>query len=62
MSIHTDLPDLHLGKCERVEVKRRFSLAKRKYGLGLITTKLKKSGVCSVDIKSSPKLLNQNML
>ena len=30
----------YLDQCERVEVERRYSLAKRKCGLGLITTKL----------------------
>lgn len=30
-----------LDECERVEVERRFSLAKRKCGLGLIMTKLR---------------------
>lgn len=30
----------YLDECERVEVERRFSLAKRKCGLGLIMTKL----------------------
>src|SRR5574344_1214417 len=29
-----------IDECERVEVERRFSLAKRKCGLGLIMTKL----------------------
>ena len=45
--------------CERVEVERCFSLAKRKCGLGLITTRLEETtasaialsiGVCSVGI------------
>ena len=30
-------------ECERVEVERRFSLAKRKCGMGLITAKLRKT-------------------
>ena len=30
-------------ECERVEVERRFSLAKRKCGLGLIVTKLEET-------------------
>ena len=30
-------------QCERVEVERRFSLAKRKCGLGLITAKLEET-------------------
>lgn len=33
----------YLDECERVEVERQFSLAKRKCGLGLITTKLKET-------------------
>ncbi|WP_312280062.1 transposase [Oscillibacter sp.] len=39
-----------LDKCERVEVERRFSLAKRKCGLGLITTKLRETIAHSVAI------------
>ena len=30
----------YLDECERVEVERRFSLAKRKCGMGLVTAKL----------------------
>jgi len=30
----------YIDECERVEAERRFSLAKRKCGLGLITTRL----------------------
>jgi hypothetical protein len=30
-------------ECERVEVKRRFSLAKRKCGMGLVTAKLRET-------------------
>ena len=30
-------------ECERVEVERRFSLAKRKCGMGLVTAKLRKT-------------------
>ena len=30
-------------ECERVEVERRFSLAKRKCGLGLVTAKLRET-------------------
>jgi transposase, IS5 family len=33
----------YVDECERVEVERRFSLAKRKCGLGLIMTKLKET-------------------
>ena len=32
-----------MDECERVEVELRFSLAKRKCGLGLIMTKLKET-------------------
>lgn len=37
-----------LDECERVEVERRFSLAKRKCGLGLIRTKLRQTIAHSV--------------
>jgi hypothetical protein len=37
-----------LDECERVEVERRFSLAKRKCGLGLIMTKLRQTIAHSV--------------
>jgi IS5 family transposase len=33
----------YIDECNRIEVKRKFSLAKRKYGLGLIMTKLKET-------------------
>ena len=33
----------YLDECERVEVERRFSLAKRKYGMGLVTAKLQET-------------------
>jgi IS5 family transposase len=35
-----DVAQNFIDECERVEVERRFSLAKRKCGLGLIVTKL----------------------
>ena len=38
-----ELPDLkqnYIDECERVEVERRFSLAKRKCNLGMVTAKL----------------------
>ena len=35
----------YLDECERVEVERRFSLAKRKCGTGLVTTKLRETAV-----------------
>lgn len=35
-------------ECARVEVKRRFSLAKRKCGLGLITKKLREIAAHSI--------------
>lgn len=34
--------------CERVEVERRISLAKRKCGLGLLTTRLEKTTACAI--------------
>lgn len=37
-------------ECERVEVERRFSLAKRKFGLGLITAKLAETAKHSIAI------------
>lgn len=37
-----------LDECERMEVERRFSLAKRKCGLGLIMTKLRETIAHSV--------------
>lgn len=42
-----DQPDRkqnYIDECERVEVERRFSLAKRKCNLGMITTKLTDTG------------------
>ncbi len=33
----------YLNECERVEVERRFSLAKRKCGMGLVTAKLRET-------------------
>lgn len=33
----------YLDECERVEVERRFSLAKRKCGMGLVTAKLRET-------------------
>ena len=33
----------YLDECERVEVERRFSLAKRKCGMGLVTAKLQET-------------------
>ena len=33
----------HIDECERVEVERRFSLAKRKCGMGLVTAKLQET-------------------
>ena len=34
--------------CDRVEVERKFSLAKRKCGLGLLTTKLEQTTICVI--------------
>ena len=45
-----------MDECERVEVERRFSLAKRKCGLGLIMTKLE--GTISHSIAMSVVVLN----
>lgn len=33
----------YLDECERVEVERRFSLTKRKWGMGLVTAKLQET-------------------
>lgn len=33
----------HIDECERVEVERRFGLAKRKCGMGLITARLRET-------------------
>ena len=43
-----DITQNFLDECERVEVERRFSLAKRKCGLGLIVTKLRQTIAHSV--------------
>lgn len=40
----------YLDECERVEVERKFSLAKRKCGLGLITAKLKETALHCIAI------------
>lgn len=40
---HGDKTQDRLDECERVEVERRFSLAKRKYGMGLITARLRET-------------------
>ena len=45
-----------LDECERVEVERRFSLAKRKCGLGLIMTKLR--GTIAHSVAMSILVLN----
>lgn len=34
---------MYLDECKRIEVERRFSLSKRKCGMGLITTKLRET-------------------
>ena len=36
-------------ECERVEVERRFSLAKRKCGMGLVTAKLRETALTKMD-------------
>ena len=38
-----DKKQAHIDECERVEVERRFSLAKRKCGMGLVTAKLQET-------------------
>lgn len=38
----------YIDECERVEVERKFSLAKRKCGLGLMTTKLAETTLHSI--------------
>jgi hypothetical protein len=44
--------------CERIEVERRFSLAKRKYGMGMLYTRLETTTMSSVAL--SILLLNLN--
>ena len=44
----------YLDECERVEVERRFSLAKRKCGMGLVTAKLQ-GNRCSYDCHVGPR-------
>ena len=41
---------------DRIEVERRFSLAKRKFGLGLLYTKLKNTTEASILLST----INQN--
>lgn len=43
-----------LDECERVEVERRFSLAKRKCGLGLIVTRLQETIAHTVAMSICP--------
>ena len=38
----------YIDECERVEVERKFSLAKRKCGMGMIVTRLKETTCHSV--------------
>lgn len=40
---HGDKTQDRLDECERVEVERRFSLAKRKCGMGFITARLRET-------------------
>jgi len=47
-----------IEECERIEVERRFSLAKRKYGLGTLYTRLQETSLCAVAL--SILLLNLN--
>ncbi len=41
---------LYRDECERVEVERRFSLAKRKCGMGLVTAKLRETAAHAIAI------------
>ena len=69
MSTYFRLSDIALGRpkkgetrdkaqdyrdeCERVEVERRFSLAKRKCGMGLVTAKLRETAsLCDRHVRS----------
>ena len=38
----------YIDECERVEVERKFSLAKRKCGMGMIVTRLKETTCHSI--------------
>ncbi|HIY37577.1 MAG TPA: transposase, partial [Candidatus Agathobaculum merdigallinarum] len=40
---HRDKTQDRLDECERVEAERRFSLAKRKCGMGMITARLRET-------------------
>ena len=40
-------------ECERVEAERRFSLAKRKCGMGLVTAKLRETAAHVISVKVS---------
>ena len=42
-TIEYDAKQAHADECERVEVERRFSLAKRKCGIGLVRAKLQET-------------------
>ena len=46
----------YIDECERVEVERKFSLVKRKCGMGMIVTRLKETTCHSIDM--SVLLLN----
>ena len=43
MRIQNSKAQDYRDECERVEVERRFSLAKRKCGMGLVTAKLRET-------------------
>ncbi|MBC3802955.1 transposase [Acetobacterium fimetarium] len=44
----TDKKQDYVDICERVEVERKFSLAKLNCGLGLIRTRLPDTGLCTI--------------
>jgi hypothetical protein len=48
----------HKDMCDRNEVERVFSLAKRRYGLGMIRARLQETALCSIAL--SIMLLNLN--
>jgi len=48
----------HKDMCDRNEVERVFSLAKRRYGLGMIHVRLQETAMCSIAL--SIMLLNLN--
>ena len=55
-----DRKQIYLDACDRIEVERRFSLAKRKCGVGLITKRLEETTFHGVAM--SVVLLNLRMV